>query len=61
MHRKGDNMAVVIKVKQVSYGLVELRDNGSGNPRYVIYVNGKSREYSNDLAYMINLFDSKYY
>jgi hypothetical protein len=48
-----------LKAKKVSYGLVELRDD-CGAARYGIYVNGKLKEYSNDLQFLIGVFDSKY-
>lgn len=54
-------MGKLIKAKQVSYGLVELRETGMSSARYGIYVNGSLKEYSNDLSFMINLFDRKYY
>lgn len=54
-------MATVIKVKKVSYGIVELKDHGAQSPRYAIYVNGQIKEISDDLYYMIRTFDEKYY
>lgn len=53
-------MSKIVKAKSVSYGLVELVDTQS-SPRYSIRVNGKVRETSNDLAFMIRTFDNKYY
>ena len=54
-------MAVTIKSKYVSYGLVEIKYSGSYSPRYGIYVNGELKEYSDDLNYLMGLFDRKYY
>ena len=54
-------MASTIKAKQVSYGLVEIRDHGAQSPRYAIYVNGQIKEISDDLTTIIRIFDSKYY
>ena len=55
-------MAKVIKAKSVSYGLVELVDNQSGwGQRYSIHVDGKVKEQSNDLTFMIGVFDRKYH
>lgn len=52
---------MTIKSKSVSYGLVELRDEGTCSPRYRIYVNGSLKEQSDDLNFMIQTFDRKYY
>lgn len=54
-------LTVTIKAKQVSYGLVELKDHGPSSPRYAIYVNGQIKEISDDLNFMIRTFDQKYY
>ena len=54
-------MAVTIKVKHVSYGTVELKDNGPHSPRYAIYVNGVIHEVSDDWNFMIRTFENKYY
>ena len=54
-------MATVIKPKRVSYGIVELVDNGGQSPRYTIYVNGQIKEISDDYNFMIRTFDQKYY
>lgn len=54
-------MTTTIKAKQVSYGLVELKDHGPSSPRYAIYVNGQIKEISDDLNFMIRTFDQKYY
>jgi len=53
-------MAVTIKAKRVSYGLVELKDNGPSSPRYAIFVNGQIKEISDNLDFMIQTFDQKY-
>ncbi len=49
---------MVLKSKTVSYGLVELCQNGS---MYSIEVNGQIKEQSTDLTYLSQLYDSKYY
>jgi hypothetical protein len=49
-----------LKAKKVSYGFVELRDDCKA-ARYGIYVNGQLKEYSDNLQYLIGVFDSKYY
>ncbi len=54
-------MGQVIKSKKVSYGLIEIRETGIGHARYGIYVNGSLKEYSNDLSFLTNLFNNKYY
>ncbi len=54
-------MAVTVRVKHVSYGTVELRDNGPGSPRYSIWVNGVIHEVSDDWDFMIRTFETKYY
>ena len=54
-------MVTVLKRKRVSYGEVELRDHGASSPRYGIYVNGELKEYSENLAFMIQTFDRKYW
>ena len=54
-------MAVTIQSKRVSYGLVELKDNGPSSPRYAIYVNGQIKEVSDDYSFMMQLFNNKYY
>ena len=56
--KKGKVSVMVLKSKTVSYGLVELCQNGS---MYSIEVNGQIREQSRDLTYLSQLFDSKYY
>ncbi len=50
-----------IKIKTVSYGTVELRDNGAQSPKYSIWVNGELKEISDDLDFMIRTYDSKYH
>ena len=55
-----ETMAVTIRAKRVSYGLVELKDNGPSSPRYAIYVNGQIKEISDNLDFMIQTFDQKY-
>ena len=54
-------MAITIRAKRVSYGLVELKDKGPSSPRYAIYVNGQIKEISDNLDFMIQTFDQKYY
>lgn len=54
-------MATTIRAKRVSYGLVELVDNGPSSPRYAIYVNGQIKEISDNLDFMIQTFNNKYY
>ena len=54
-------MVISIKAKQVSYGLVEIKDHGAQSPRYAIYVNGQIKEYSDDLTTILRIFESKYY
>ena len=55
------NMDSVLKAKRVSYGLVELVDSGNSWARYSIRVNGSIKEVSDDLNFLVNTFDSKYY
>jgi hypothetical protein len=54
-------MTTTIKIKNVSYGVVELKDHGAQSPRYAIYVNGQIKEISDNLDFMIQTFDRKYY
>ena len=54
-------METTLKSRRVSYGLVELRDGGAASPRYRIYVNGQLKEYSEDLNFLMGVFDRKYY
>lgn len=55
-------MSKVLKAKRVSYGLVELIDTESAwSSRYVIQVNGSTKEQSSDLTYMTNTFNNKYH
>lgn len=54
-------MSTVLKSKVVSYGLVELRDHGHSGPRYGIYVNGQLKEISDDLSFMMETFERKYW
>lgn len=54
-------MVISIKAKQVSYGLVEIKDHGAQSPRYAIYVNGQIKEYSDDLTTLLRIFETKYY
>ena len=51
----------VLKLKTVSYGTVELVDNESTWARYHNEVNGQVKEVSEDLNYLVGLFNSKYY
>lgn len=50
-------MASILKVKRVSYGLVELCQSGSN---YYIQVNGQIKEMSSDLTFIVQVFESKY-
>ena len=54
-------MQTVVKSKRVSYGWVEIRDSGPQSPRYGIYLDGRLREYSDDLNYLISVFNNNYY
>lgn len=55
-------LSKVLKAKSVSYGLVELIDNESSwGQRYSINVDGKVKEQSNDLTFMVRTFDNKYH
>lgn len=45
---------MTLKGKRTSYGLVEIREQGS---RYGIYVNGELKESSSDLNYILQRFD----
>lgn len=54
-------METTIKAKNVSYGLVEIRDAGTSSPRYRIYVNNQLKEQSDNLNDIIRIFDSRYY
>ena len=49
---------ITLKSKSVSYGLVELRQEGY---MYCIYVNGELKEYSQNLDFLMRLFETKYY
>ncbi len=46
---------MTLKGKRTSYGLVEIREERSG---YAIYVNGKLKESSSDLNYILRRFDT---
>ena len=48
-------MGQLLKSKTTSYGLVELRQEGT---MYVLYLNGSIRSQSADLNFMIREFDS---
>ncbi len=54
-------MRTVLKYKRVSYGVVELVDNGATWARYCIQVNGAIKEVSDDFAYISRVFDTQYY
>ena len=54
-------METTIKSKRVSYGQVELKDGGTLNPRYRIYLNGSLKETSNDKNTIVSIFDKNYH
>lgn len=51
---------MILKAKQVSYGLIEVREQlsfmGFGF-RYGLYINDQLKQQSNDLTYLIREFD----
>lgn len=51
----------VLMEKRVSYGTVKLIDNQTARARYRIEVNGEIKEVSDDLKFMKETFEKKYY
>lgn len=51
----------VLKSKSVSYGFVQLIDNESTWARYHIEVNGEIKEVSENLNFIADVFERKYY
>ena len=52
---------MVLKCIRVSYGLVELYDNGTTWARYCIRVNGSIHEVSDNLQEITRIYETKYY
>lgn len=52
-------MITTLKVKQVSYGLIEVVDQGITTYRYALLENGVIKEQSNDLQYIIRAFEKR--
>ena len=50
-------MATSLKSKVLSYGLVEVVDQGNSSYRYALVVAGQIKQQSNDLQYIISEYE----